>query len=325
MFQYFMETQMIGSLYRSLTHRVILGFAALLAGVAVASAAAAADPSGQVTVGSTVRSFTLHVPDGPRPPGGFPLVLAFHGGGQQGPAMRRLSGLDAVADSRRFIVAYPNGIDKHWNDGRSTIRNPQNDVGFVSALIDQVQRSYGIDSKRVYATGISNGALFAERLGCDLSRRIAAIAPVAGTLPSDIAAKCRPERPVAVLQIDGTADPIMPFKGGDVADFGGAGEGGKVLSVRDTAAFWARTNGCALPGKSAPLAPTARPDSTRVVATRYDGCRPSGAVEVLTVTGGGHTWPGGVQYARRLFVGVTSRQIDASRSIADFFLSQPPR
>ncbi len=316
---------MIGSLYSHFIHRIILASAALLACVAVASVASAADPSGQVTVGGTIRTFTLHVPDGPRPPGGFPVVLAFHGGGQQGRAMRRISHLDAVADSRRFIVAYPDGIDKHWNDGRSTIRNPQNDVGFVSALIDQLQQSYGIDSKRIYATGISNGALFAERLGCELSGRITAIAPVAGTLPNDMAAKCRPERPVAVLQIDGTADPIVPFNGGDVADFGGAGEGGKVLSARDTAAFWARNGGCAQPTAAAPLPPVARLDRTRVIATRYRGCGPSGAVEMLTVIGGGHTWPGGVQYARPRFVGWTSRQVDASRYMADFFLSQPPR
>jgi polyhydroxybutyrate depolymerase len=97
--------------------------------------------------------------------------------GNAGTGMRRLTHLDRVADARGVIVIYPDGVDRHWNDGRSTIRNPQDDVGFVSALLNRVGRDIRIDNGRIYATGISNGALFAQRLGCDLSQRIAAIAP----------------------------------------------------------------------------------------------------------------------------------------------------
>ena len=299
--------------------------AAIIAVSAVAGgvSAEAADRDGRLTIDGRMRTYSMHIPDAAPPKGGFPLVLAFHGGGGQGARMRKLSGFDTLADSRGVIIVYPDGIDKHWNDGRSTIRNPQDDVGFVSALLNQLEVSAPVDTHRIYATGLSNGALFAERLGCDLSTRIAAIAPVAGTLPSDIARTCRPARRVAVLQIGGTADPIMPFDGGKVADFGGRGEGGVVSSVASTSNFWAIRNGCGSP-TSVALRPIKPLDPTRIVRTRFSGCPVASPVEVLTVEGGGHTWPGGPNVAATFLVGHTSRQLDASEAILDFFLALPP-
>ncbi|UAK23718.1 alpha/beta hydrolase family esterase [Sphingomonas nostoxanthinifaciens] len=309
---------------KSIVRRAAAAITAILIGTALlAQPAAARDQSGHLTFDGKDRTYAVHVPDGPPPPGGFAVILAFHGGGMQGAAMRKLTHFDQVADTRRFIVVYPDGLDKHWNDGRLTIRNPQDDVGFVSALIDRLESDYPVSRGRVYATGISNGALFAERLGCDLAGRIAAIAPVAGTLPADLAPRCRPAAPVAVMQIDGTADPIMPFGGGKVADFGGRGEGGVVLSVAATTDFWAGQDHCAVRGVAEPLPPIAPFDRTRIVATRATDCANSARVTLLTVFGGGHAWPGGMQYAPRLFIGSTSRQMDASQVIADFFLSQP--
>lgn len=301
-----------------------------LAGLALclcitAAPAFALDQDGQLESGGRVRNYSIHVPAGAPPAGGFPVILAFHGGGGSGAGMRGLTRFDTLADERHFIVVYPDGVDRHWNDGRSTIRNPQDDVGFVAALLDDLERRLPIDAGRIYATGMSNGALFAERLGCDLSRRIAAIAPVAGTLPSELAAACRPEREIAVMQIGGTADPIMPFEGGAVADFGGRGEGGRVLPVMETALFWAKHNHCAShvsaqeQGEATPL------DPTWILRTQYTHCPASAAVTVVALQGGGHGWPGGPQYAPRIVIGATSRQIDASGAIVDFLLSRPKR
>ncbi|MDV2984840.1 UNVERIFIED_CONTAM: PHB depolymerase family esterase [Methylobacteriaceae bacterium AG10] len=298
--------------------------AALLA-LGLATAASAADRSDQVRIGETARTYTLHIPDASPPPSGFPVVLAFHGGGGRGARMRRLTGLDGLADARGFVAVYPDGIDGHWNDGRATIRNPQDDVGFVAALLDRVAASLPVDRHRIYATGLSNGALFTERLGCDLSERIAAIAPVAGTLPADLAPHCRPARTVAVMQVSGTADPIMPFAGGRVADFGGRGEGGQVASVADTVDVWARRNGCDRRSAEEALPPAVPADPTRIVRRRHTGCAAAGPVTVLTVVGGGHAWPGGAQFAPPFLIGRVSPQLDASRAIIDFFLSLPPR
>ncbi|MDE1188066.1 MAG: hypothetical protein PW844_16500 [Pantoea sp.] len=293
--------------------------------VFISGAALAADGSQEVQVGGQARTFALHVPDGPPPAGGFPVILAFHGGGMRGAGMERMTGFNAVADQDRFIVIYPDGIGKHWNDGRTTIKNPQDDVSFVAALLDQVQRNYAVNRRQIFATGISNGALFTERLGCDLSSRIAAIAPVAGSLPADLAPACRPAKPVAVMQINGMADPIMPYSGGWVEDFGGRGEGGQVISVAETAAFWARHNGCAGESTSVRLPVVVMSDPTRIVRTDYLSCPPVGKVTVLSVRGGGHVWPGNSLSFHPRITGQPSHQINASEVIADFFLSLPKR
>lgn len=281
------------------------------------------DEQGELTVNNHIRTFLIHVPDRSPPAEGFPLILVFHGGGMQGEGMRRLTHLDQVADTRGFIVVYPNGIDKHWNDGRSSIKNPQDDVAFVSALIDRMTHVSRIDQERVYATGISNGALFAERLGCDLSEKIHGIAPVAGSLPSDLVSVCHPRRAIAVMQIDGTKDPIMPFGGGAVSTLGGAGEGGDVISVPATASFWAKQNHCSPHASQQLLPPIVAFDRTRIMEARYQGCAAGAPVALLSVIGGGHAWPGGPQYARPRVVGFASQQLDASETIARFFLSLP--
>lgn len=295
-----------------------------LTGLAVlfSSAACAGDTSATLQSGGITRSFTLHVPDRPAPQGGWPVVLAFHGGGGRGAAMVRLMRLNPLADARGFIVVYPDGVDHHWNDGRATIKNKTDDVGFVSALLDDVGRHYPVNAKRVFAVGISNGAAFTERLGCDLSNRIHAIAAVSGNMPADIAGSCHPQHPVSVLQISGTNDPIMPYDGGAVKTILGMGEGGNVLSVPDTVQLWARLNGCASAAPVEPMASVAPSDGTSVTERNFRGCKDGAMVRLLTVTGGGHAWPGGPSLMPML-LGRTSHQLDASRAIIDFFLTVP--
>lgn len=302
-------------------HRIVLSVCALalVAGTTAAAGlfARTDDPQLQLAVNGTTRSYLIHVPPGAPPAGGYPLILAFHGGGGQGRGMARLTRFDALADKRGFIAVYPDGIDRHWNDGRSTIKNKVDDIAFVNAMLDDIGHRYAI--ARIFATGMSNGALFAQRLGCDVPR-IAAIAPVAGPMPEEIAASCHPSHSVSVLQIEGTTDPIMPHDGGKVTDFGGRGEGGMVLSTGDTMALWARLDGCGQQTTAEELPHPAAFDSTRITRRRFEGCRNGTQVELLDVKGGGHAWPGGSQYAPRFIIGKSSRQIDASKAIVDFFL-----
>ena len=309
---------------------IILSCFATLAGAASAwrnPAGARPAPSTpvEITVGGLNRSYEIHVPRSPAPGRGYPVLIALHGGGGQAESMIRLTKLHDLADARGFIVVSPNGIDKHWNDGRTTVKRKVDDVGFIAAMLDAVERDYRVDRGRIYATGISNGAIMSNRLACDLSDRIAGIAPVAGTLATDYASACHPANPVAVLQISGDSDPIMPYAGGAVADFGGRGEGGLVQSAPQSSAFWARLDGC---GRAAATVefPTVRPgDSTRIAVLRYRDCPAGARVELWTVKGGGHTWPGGAQYLPAVFIGRASQQVNASAAIADFFLSLPPR
>lgn len=300
--------------------RLVLLLALGLAGIA--NAQAADDASRSLRVDGLERSYLLHLPPGDtRAP--HPLLLVFHGGGSHARSMPRFTHLDAIADRAGLIVVYPQGVDKHWNDGRASIKHKLDDVGFVRTLLDTLEREHAVDRARIYAAGISNGAIFAERLACDLSGRLAGIAAVAGTLAQDYQPSCHPQQPVSVLQFDGTADPIVPYAGGAVVDFGGRGEGGTVLSVDASTAFWARLDGCTKASADEALPSPARLDPTRVVRRQWQPCRGGSAVVRYKVVGGGHTWPGGPQYLPKFIVGRASRQLDASEVMVSFFLAHP--
>lgn len=304
---------------------MILPLALLLACLCLPAFATAAhaDETSTLRVAGTPRSYVLHLPPAAsRAP--HPLLLVFHGGGGTGKGMIRLTRIEADADSAGFIVAYPDGIDHHWNDGRSTIKNKTDDIGFIRALVDSLEREYPIDRSRIAVAGISNGAIFAERVGCDLAERIGTIAAIAGTLATDYVAACHPALPLSVLQFDGTSDPIMPFAGGHVKDFGGKGEGGNVHSVAATGAFWSRVDGCRATATQ-PLPALHRFDPTRVALDESTACRDDRTVRIYSIDGGGHTWPGGEQYLPRLFIGRTTRQVDASDIIVRYVAAHPRR
>lgn len=269
------------------------------------------------------RTYMLHRPARSGTGQSLPLVLAFHGTGGQGPSMQGLSGLNAIADREGFLVAYPDGIDRHWNDGRAADRpsliSNVDDVAFVAALIDHLVATETIDQRRVYATGMSNGAIFSQRLGCELAGKLAAITPVAGSLPESLANTCQPARPVPVLIIMGEADPFVPWAGGRVK---GPGYG-PVLAVPDTISTWVRQNGCAS-GPAITQEPDRDPqDGTTVRRETYSGCQAGATVTIYAVVNGGHTWPGGVRYLPETTIGPTNRDIDASALIWDFFAAHP--
>jgi len=281
--------------------------------------AAAGDFSETIDSGGVSRTYVLHVPAVTARP--MPLVLVFHGGGGQGRTMERYTHLDELADRYGFIVAYPDGLRRQWNDGRLPHNNGAQDVAFVRALIDRIESEYPVDRKRVFAAGMSNGAMFSQRLGCELSDRIAAFAAVSGNLPEAIYPSCAPARAISVLQMSGTDDPLVPYNGGNVV----SPRGGGVLSVDQTVKFWAKSDGCNAGVSVVHLTPVAPPDGTDVVRKTYRGCRNGSAVVLYTIDGGGHAWPGKVQYLPAFIVGKASDQIDGNATIIDFFMSHPMR
>lgn len=285
----------------------------------------ARDLKGSIEFKGEKRSFLVHLP--PRFEAGkkFPLVVALHGGGGSGRKMKRFSRFDTIADREGFIVAYPDGIGRQWNDGRTIAESRAHsenidDIGFLSGLVDYMIRKYGADAKRVYFAGISNGALMSYRMACEAPEKIAAIAAVTGNLPEHLSA-VNPRGPVAVMIINGTDDPLVPWNGGPVrVPFAPRKERGRVLSMAGTAAFWARANGC--PGRpgSDELPDVDTGDGCRVIRHAYAGCGKADLV-YYEVKGGGHTWPGGPQYLPVKIVGRTCRDFNASEKIWEFFKS----
>ncbi|MCX6006878.1 MAG: hypothetical protein NTZ34_06415, partial [Chloroflexi bacterium] len=178
-----------------------------------------------------------------------------------------------------------------------------------------------IYEKMVYATGISNGALMSNRLGCELSDKIAAIAPVAGNIPQKTASIWSPSRVVSVLMINGTEDPVVPFNGGDVSLL--SVKTGKVISVADTVKFWVTQDGCPSAPEMEQLPDLTPDDGTSTIVERYTGCRYGTGVVLYKVIGGGHTWPGGLQYMPEKLIGKTSRDFSATETIWQFFKLHP--
>jgi polyhydroxybutyrate depolymerase len=248
------------------------------AALAVApSSAAPGDPPGALTFGGLQRTYVLHVPAGLAHPAG--LVINLHGAGQTGAVQAGVSNYNAVADQYGFVVAYPDGIDMSWADGRGASlpdRQGVDDVGFLATLIDQLTRDFGIPPGRVFVTGMSAGAFMANRLACDRADLVSAVAPVAGTLSMSIG--CNPSRPVSVLAVHGTADPVVPYTGGAMVGRGGPSD---VVSAPSMAQRWRALDQC--PGDPAA-------DPAGFTAT---GCAGGTRVEFVSLDGGGHVWPTG--------------------------------
>ena len=280
------------------------------------------DYTGSIVSGGLKRVYCIHVPPSYDKNKSMPLLIMLHGGGSTGKMMEvlTLGGLNALADKEGFVVVYPDGIGRHWDDGREgaryyTHKEKIDDVGFISSLIDHLVTELNINNKSVYVTGISNGATMSNRLACELFDKINAIAPVAGAMPKGL--NCSPSKPISVLAINSIEDPLVPWGGGDIRL--GFLKVGKVLSVNETVSYWANHDNCS----SLPNA-TWEPDKdlqdgTRVRKEAYGGCRNGTAVILYAVEGGGHTWPGGLQYLPKIIIGRTSRDIDANEVIWNFF------
>lgn len=263
------------------------------------------------------RSYIVYVPaavDWSRP---VPLVFVFHGGTGNAESAIRMSGFNGVADQNGFIVVYPNGSgllsdDKllTWNGGSccgSAQRNNVDDVGFVRAMVTDLQAQANIDVKRIYATGMSNGGILSQRLACEAADLFAAVAPVSGTLNFQ---PCDPSRPISLIEFHGTADQNILYNGGY-----GPKSIAKVdfASVQSSVEFWVSFNKC-----------NSQPRTDSVADIKHEtwaGCADSSSVELYTIIGGGHAWPGGPGGLEGSDNPATA--ISASRLIWDFFAAHP--
>ncbi len=271
--------------------------------------------TGKLEHGGRTRTFQYHLPPEVQPEA--PLVVALHGRMGQGKNQAKLTGLDAVADEAGFIVVYPDGVDRSWADGRGTTPadlEGVDDVGFLTAVVDHFIQRFGVDRRRVYVTGMSNGAMMSYRLACEASDRFAAFAPVGALMGQVLAERCAPSRPVPLISFVGTEDSLVPFEGGEVS-----GKRGPVLSAVASREKWAALNGCEGGPEVAPEPDRDPEDETRVRRETHAPCREGSEVAFYVIEGGGHTWPGGWQYLGQWLIGRTSRDIDASRAAWDFF------
>lgn len=255
------------------------------------------------------RRYLVHVPNAYDNKTPFPLVLVFHGGGGNSDASPEYFRLNEKSDEAGFIVVYPEGTGKKafgkffgtWNAGRccgDSLENKIDDVGFVDNMIEQLEKDFNIDEKRIFATGFSNGAQMSYRLACEMSDKIAAIAPGGsmGTFEN-----CNLTRPVSIFAFGGTEDPCTPYGGGEMC-------GGCVANfwnnigvpieyktyrcdgVEEHINKWRNLNNCA---KEYNI--IYREQNTTCVS--YMNCQDEAEIVLCTIKGGGHVWPGKKEYS----------------------------
>lgn len=279
------------------------------------------------------RSYIVHVPSGYVETKPVPVVIMFHGGGGNARGAMRETGWTQKADREGFLAVFPEATPpdptkpsrfgtngQAWNDGSGGFHSGEKDipdVPFIDAMLDDLITRFAVDHRRIYATGFSNGASMAFRIGVDLSTRIAAIAPVAGSL---WLTEPKLARPVPLFYITGDADPLNPIEGGTPKMATGATIRATVSRVKRPASefvtTWASTLGCL----SAPKAESAAPGVTTFV---YSGGRDGSEVRFTVIEGHGHIWPGGKSQLPEAMVGKASEKFKATDTIWEFFAQHP--
>ena len=254
------------------------------------------------------RTFIIDIPMSYDPEDDpLPLIFVLHGAGGNGENIRALSGFAELGEAEGFISVFPSGINGGWNDGRPDPGVAANDdITYISHLIELLTNSLNIDANRIYSTGYSMGGMMSYRLGCTLPDQIAAIASVASTMPLYIVSECDPAPTLPVLLIQGTNDNVIPWMG----------VRNGYLSAFGTMQYWAEHNGCPYETDLVPEANLDPSDLTLVIRHQYDDC--DNEALLYGVYGGGHTWPGGGSGAP-IEIGVTSRDLNATAAIWDFF------
>ena len=265
--------------------------------------------SQSIQVGGVTRTFHLYRPQ--QLPARAPLVVMLHGGFGSGTQAEQYYGWDREADRGGFAVVYPDGLDRAWNTGGGCCGKPASqdidDVGFIKAVVSTIQGELPIDPSRIYATGISNGGIMAYRLACDTDL-FAAIGPDSATLLGT----CPAPKQVSVLHIHGTADTRIPYAGGEGKGYAHI-DGPPVETV---VAGWRTVDDCGTPTVS----------TAGAVTTSTASCPNGRTVELITIAGAGHQWPGSrSKPAQQALLGTDapSNALDATDVFWQFFAAHP--
>ena len=269
-----------------------------------------------ITVDGVKRTYLAHIPASVDRTKETPVVLVLHGAGTNGPITVMFSGMNSKSDAEKFIAVYPDGtgagIFLTWNAG-GIGKSKVDDVKFLSAVIDDLALVAKIDPRRIFATGISNGAMMSYLLASELSDRIAAIAPIAGTMTTE---KPTPSRSVPVMHFHGTADKIVPATGPGL----NTPKFITFKSVDESIKMWCEINGCETTPKVTQF-PDIAEDGTTVKRFDYPAKVGGGDVVYIEIEGGGHTWPG--QSAIVSFIGKSTKDISANDLMWEFFVAHP--
>ena len=278
-----------------------------------------------ITVQGFERSYFVHVPPSYDSAKKWPVVVMFHGGGGTAKGAMRETGWDDKSNKEGFLAVFPEGTppdvsrpsrfrenSQTWNDGsrRSNVGAASRevpDINFVSAMLADLRVRFGVDERRIHITGFSNGASMTFRVARELSLVIAAAAPVAG---ADWLSGTNPERPVPILYLTGTDDPLNPVEGGEIHI--GAKTFGTKASVREMIGNWVNMHSLRNDGQV-----VYHKDGATGIAYGLQG--EAAKVILYTIEGHGHYWPGGKSALPQRLAGKNTAKLKATDVIWEFF------
>ena len=277
------------------------------------------DPNTEFRINSTLkignleRTYTVVLPSNYySSTKSFPVLIAMHGGGGSAKQMEDSYGLKEKAEEEKYIIVYPDGVQsdgilkvRTWNAGlccEYAMEKDIDDVGFLSQMIDKIHKNYKSNPKRVYATGMSNGGMMAYRLACEISNKIAAIAPVACTMVT--ISECKPKFSMPVIQFHSILDKNVPYNGGIGI------RGINYPAVEKGLATWGTLNNCKNIGK-------VLKDDQNFKLTEWTSCNSQTEIQYYLTKDGGHSWPGAPIV--RAGADEPSEVLNANQLIFDFF------
>jgi len=279
-----------------------------------------------IMVDGRERQYMVHLPPAFDVSKKLPVILALHGGGGTYKNTINFYGFNDVADKNNFIIVYPNAVNKAWAMPGITSRNKKldttvDDVHFISVLIDTLIAEYNIDDKRVFCSGISRGGMFSFYLAYKLNDRIAGIAPVCGGISQTVGDAYTLFRPIPVLMINGTDDPLVKYNGGyGILNRRNEGsEDADMLPAEDLLAKIVKFDNCNNNRVVTDLPDNDPTDGCTAIESIYN-CN-NVTVDFIKINNGGHTWPGGSQYLPKFIIGRVCRDFSAAEKIVSFFSS----
>jgi polyhydroxybutyrate depolymerase len=264
--------------------------------------------NGSFVHGGITRTYSFYVPASYNASQPVPLVLNLHGYTSNGSQQSLYANFQAIADTANFIVVHPDGTiepttsQRFWNFG--ILGSTVDDKGFLEALVDTISAHYAINQSRVYSVGMSNGGYMSYALACQ-SSRFAAVGSVTGSMSIQMYNSCNSLSAIPTIHIHGTSDNVVPYAGNTTSK-----------AVEDVSLFWATRNGCNLTPAITAVPNTNTTDGATAERYLYSGGTNGHTVELFKVTGGGHTWPGGIPLPSN---GNTCQDFSASKEVWRFF------